>query len=293
MLFMLQFSITTLRFILVSMQCNTYHQLDGRCTSILTFNLVLLLTHITLQLFLYLQPLTLTGRPRFSQQCKLVQFIAIFNFKLQFNQVMSYNLHLLRIQPACNLVHVMLQAALALVQYALPRLSSDASIVFISSIMGYNPEPPLGLYGISKTALFGLTKALAMELGPKGIRVNCVAPGMARLQRCQFLSLQFYTTTSTVLDTSVSWILSSLQNLQCWLLFSVVIAIQMCLYDLDMQCSMLCRKKGFYVGVLLPCGEKSWFLEVEVLFVEKYHQLCLQIYMYFKYMFYFMSLEIE
>jgi len=34
-------------------------------------------------------------------------------------------------------------------------------------------------YAISKTALVALTKALAEELGPDGIRVNCVAPGTA------------------------------------------------------------------------------------------------------------------
>ena len=33
------------------------------------------------------------------------------------------------------------------------------------------------MYAVSKTALLGLTKALAEELGPDGIRVNCVAPG--------------------------------------------------------------------------------------------------------------------
>ena len=34
-----------------------------------------------------------------------------------------------------------------------------------------------GMYAVSKTALVGLTKALAGELGPLGIRVNCIAPG--------------------------------------------------------------------------------------------------------------------
>lgn len=33
-------------------------------------------------------------------------------------------------------------------------------------------------YAVSKTALLGLTKALAEELGPGGIRVNCLAPGI-------------------------------------------------------------------------------------------------------------------
>lgn len=38
----------------------------------------------------------------------------------------------------------------------------------------------LGAYSVSKTALFGLTKAIAQDLAPKNIRVNCVAPGVIR-----------------------------------------------------------------------------------------------------------------
>ena len=52
-----------------------------------------------------------------------------------------------------------------------------SNIVFISSYTAYHPEAPIAMYAISKTALVALTKALAEELGPDGIRVNCVAPG--------------------------------------------------------------------------------------------------------------------
>ena len=45
-------------------------------------------------------------------------------------------------------------------------------------VVAYNPEPPLSMYGISKTALLGLVKALSVELGPQGIRVNGLAPGI-------------------------------------------------------------------------------------------------------------------
>ena len=38
----------------------------------------------------------------------------------------------------------------------------------------------LGAYGISKAADFSLCRSLAGEWGPKGVRVNCVAPGLVK-----------------------------------------------------------------------------------------------------------------
>ena len=55
--------------------------------------------------------------------------------------------------------------------------AQGGNIVFVSSFTAFSPVAPLGMYAVSKTALVGLTKALAAELGPDGIRVNCIAPG--------------------------------------------------------------------------------------------------------------------
>ncbi|CAB3246508.1 unnamed protein product [Arctia plantaginis] len=52
------------------------------------------------------------------------------------------------------------------------------NIVFVSSIAGYQPMEPLGPYSVSKTALLGLTKAIANEVIHNNIRVNGVAPGI-------------------------------------------------------------------------------------------------------------------
>jgi len=52
------------------------------------------------------------------------------------------------------------------------------SIVNVASIGGIRPEPGLGPYGVSKAALIMLTRQLALELGPDGVRVNAVAPGI-------------------------------------------------------------------------------------------------------------------
>ena len=63
------------------------------------------------------------------------------------------------------------------VQKALEYLKPGSSITTTSSVQGYNPSPILHDYAASKAAIISLTKSFSEELGAKGIRVNCVAPG--------------------------------------------------------------------------------------------------------------------
>jgi len=51
------------------------------------------------------------------------------------------------------------------------------SIVLVASTAGQRGEPFHAHYAASKGAILALTKSLAAELGPRGVRVNCVAPG--------------------------------------------------------------------------------------------------------------------
>jgi dehydrogenase/reductase SDR family member 4 len=53
-------------------------------------------------------------------------------------------------------------------------------IINISSIGGLAPEPGLGIYSVSKAALISLTKVMAIELGPHGIRANAICPGFIK-----------------------------------------------------------------------------------------------------------------
>ena len=55
--------------------------------------------------------------------------------------------------------------------------NKSGSIVNISSIWGVSGGAAESVYSASKSAVIGFTKALAKELGPSGIRVNCIAPG--------------------------------------------------------------------------------------------------------------------
>ena len=53
-----------------------------------------------------------------------------------------------------------------------------AAVVNIASIAGIQAAPLQGVYGMTKAALISMTKTLAHELGPAGIRVNAIAPGL-------------------------------------------------------------------------------------------------------------------
>ncbi len=60
---------------------------------------------------------------------------------------------------------------------AYPELQPGASIIVTASIQAYNPSPGLIDYAMTKAAQIAFVKALAEEAGPRGIRVNAVAPG--------------------------------------------------------------------------------------------------------------------
>jgi len=56
----------------------------------------------------------------------------------------------------------------------------DGAVVIISSIGGMRGTEVIGAYGISKAADFALARNLAVEWGPRNVRVNCVAPGLVK-----------------------------------------------------------------------------------------------------------------
>lgn len=74
------------------------------------------------------------------------------------------------------------QANLWLAQLAVPDMvaAGSGSMMFTSSIGAFKPSEMLGTYGMSKLALIGLVRNLAMEFGPSGVRFNAICPGLIK-----------------------------------------------------------------------------------------------------------------
>ncbi|KAK5112839.1 hypothetical protein LTR85_011066 [Meristemomyces frigidus] len=79
-----------------------------------------------------------------------------------------------------KLMNTNLRGTYNMTRAAIPHLSKaegGAAIVNTSSMMGLTVAANYAIYCATKFAIVGFTKAMAMELGPKQIRVNAVAPG--------------------------------------------------------------------------------------------------------------------
>jgi 3alpha(or 20beta)-hydroxysteroid dehydrogenase len=63
------------------------------------------------------------------------------------------------------------------IKHAAPRMADGGSIMSTASVAGLIGAPSYGAYVASKAAVIGVTRTAALELAPRGIRVNCVCPG--------------------------------------------------------------------------------------------------------------------
>ena len=74
---------------------------------------------------------------------------------------------------------VMAKALFLAVKYAVPHMAENhgGAIINISSVHGLLQAPGFLVYEASKSAVIGMTRQMAVELGPRGIRVNAICPG--------------------------------------------------------------------------------------------------------------------
>lgn len=76
-------------------------------------------------------------------------------------------------------VELNLNSVMALTRAAVPGMKERGwgRVIHISSVMGLGSTPKRNVYSATKAALIGMCRATALDLGPHGITVNCIAPG--------------------------------------------------------------------------------------------------------------------
>ena len=77
-----------------------------------------------------------------------------------------------------RMLDVNVRAQYSAAREASQRMTNGGSIVNLASIAGVRGGANISAYAVSKAAVMGLTRAFANELGPRGIRVNAIAPGI-------------------------------------------------------------------------------------------------------------------
>jgi dehydrogenase/reductase SDR family protein 4 len=87
-----------------------------------------------------------------------------------------------------KMVEVNLKSVYRLIRRVGPGMCERGrgSIINIASIAGIKPQFESLLYSMTKAALIMMTKSYAIELGPKGVRVNAIAPGLIQTQLSEF-----------------------------------------------------------------------------------------------------------
>jgi 3-oxoacyl-[acyl-carrier protein] reductase len=85
-----------------------------------------------------------------------------------------------------ELFAVNVRAPFFLVQQLLPILTEGSSIIFVSSLAAHAAVSNLSAYSATKGAIETMVKHFAFALGPRGIRVNAVAPGIVATDMSNF-----------------------------------------------------------------------------------------------------------
>jgi NAD(P)-dependent dehydrogenase (short-subunit alcohol dehydrogenase family) len=90
----------------------------------------------------------------------------------------SKSVHLTTDEELDRFLNTNLRAVFRFTREALGVMTSGAAIVHVASTFGLVGNPSAAAYATTKAALIGLTRQMAADYGPKGIRVNAVAPGV-------------------------------------------------------------------------------------------------------------------
>jgi dehydrogenase/reductase SDR family protein 4 len=87
-----------------------------------------------------------------------------------------------------KMIEVNLKSAFRLTRLVAPGMSArgSGSIINVASVAGLRPQQEGLMYSTTKAALIMMTRCFALELGPAGVRVNAIAPGLIQTQLSEY-----------------------------------------------------------------------------------------------------------
>lgn len=85
-------------------------------------------------------------------------------------------------EVACEMIDLNCKALVRMTEYTLPYMQSGAHIVQLDSLSSFQPVPYIGVYGATKAFVLSYSRALNVELRPRGIKVMAVCPGWVRTE---------------------------------------------------------------------------------------------------------------
>jgi NAD(P)-dependent dehydrogenase (short-subunit alcohol dehydrogenase family) len=103
-----------------------------------------------------------------------------------------------------KVIHLNLRMPFLACRAALPHMPRGGSIVNVASVAGLASSPTIGPYGAAKAGLIGMTRTLAVEAAPQGVRVNCLAPGWVRTELTRRLWSDPYISQQTIGDVPLA-----------------------------------------------------------------------------------------
>ena len=97
-------------------------------------------------------------------------------------RALSLPLQVTKLDDIRSVMELNVIAMLSVIKSTLRLLKKGSAVVNISSVYGLQGAPVMSAYAASKAGVIALTRCLAREFAPRGIRVNAIAPGMVRTE---------------------------------------------------------------------------------------------------------------
>lgn len=86
------------------------------------------------------------------------------------------------LEECMGMIDLNVKALVAMTQLTLPFMQSGAQILQLDSLSAFQPVPYLNVYASTKAFVLSYSRALNVELAPRGIRVTAVCPGWVRTE---------------------------------------------------------------------------------------------------------------